>query len=262
MKEITAKKSLGQNFLKDEVVLNNIANSINTSSKDLIMEIGPGMGALTKKLLKKDSYLLAFELDERTKPFLLPLESEKCSIIYNDFLKINLDEIIDKNKYENIYVIANIPYYITTPIIEHIINSNLDVSAMTLLVQKEVAERFCATPKNKEYGAITVYLNYYFDVELLCNVKNTSFNPVPKVDSAVVKFIRKEQKYEIDNETLFFEFIKDCFKQKRKTLHNNLKNYDWVKVKEVLNDLNIFDGVRAEELSIDTFVKIYNSINN
>ena len=147
MKELQAKKSLGQNFLKDENVLNKIANSIDTDN-DLIIEIGPGMGALTKKLKNKNSYLIAYEIDERTKEYLLPLEDEKTKIIYKDFLKTDIKEDI-KNldyKYNNIYIIANIPYYITTPIIEHIIDEKIDVKAMSLLVQNEVANRFNLIP--------------------------------------------------------------------------------------------------------------------
>ena len=216
MKELQAKKSLGQNFLKDENVLNKIANSIDTDN-DLIIEIGPGMGALTKKLKNKNSYLIAYEIDERAKEYLLPLEDEKTKIIYQDFLKTDIKEDIKKLnfKYNNIYIIANIPYYITTPIIEHIINEKIEVKEMSLLVQNEVANRFSAKSKTKDYGAITVYLNNYFDIKKLFVVKNTCFNPVPKVDSAVVKFTRKDTVLE-DKE--FYKFLNTCFSQKRKTL--------------------------------------------
>lgn len=255
MKELSAKKSLGQNFLKDNNILNMIADSIKTKD-DLIIEIGPGMGALTKKLINKDSYVIAYEIDERTKEYLLPLENEKTKIIYKDFLKTDIKEDIKDIEYNNLYVIANIPYYITTPIIEHIISENINVSAMTLLVQKEVAERFSAKPKTKEYGAITVYLNYFFEVEKLFNVKNTCFSPTPKVDSAVVKFTKKENIYDVDNKK-FFKFITECFSQKRKTLKNNLRNYDWNKVKEILDKHDILESCRAEELTLDIFIEIY-----
>jgi len=259
MKELSAKKSLGQNFLKDNNILNMIADSIKTKD-DLIIEIGPGMGALTKKLINKDSYVIAYEIDERTKEYLLPLENEKTKIIYKDFLKTDIKEDIKDIKYNNLYVIANIPYYITTPIIEHIISENINVSAMTLLVQKEVAERFSAKPKTKEYGAITVYLNYFFEVEKLFNVKNTCFSPAPKVDSAVVKFTKKENIYDVDNKK-FFKFITECFSQKRKTLKNNLRNYDWNKVKKILDKHDILESCRAEELTLDIFIEIYKCLN-
>lgn len=258
MKELKAKKSLGQNFLKDENILNKIANSIETK-EDLIIEVGPGMGALTKKLKNKDSYLIAYELDERTKEYLLPLEDSKTKIIYQDFLKTNIKEDIKDINYNNLYVIANIPYYITTPIIEHIINQNVNVKSMTLLVQKEVGERFSAKPNTKEYGFITVFLNNYFNISKVCDVKNTCFNPVPKVDSAVIKFDKKDNKFDIDINK-FKNFLKACFSQKRKTLKNNLKNYDWKKVLEVLEKYDININCRAEELSLDVFISIFNNL--
>ncbi|MBE6160950.1 MAG: ribosomal RNA small subunit methyltransferase A [Firmicutes bacterium] len=258
MQDLKAKKSLGQNFLNDDNILNKIANSIDTEN-DLIIEIGPGMGALTKKLIKKNSYLIAYEIDERTKPFLLHLENEKTRIIYNDFLKTNLKEDIKNITYNRLYIIANIPYYITTPIIEHIIESEIPVESMVLLVQKEVADRFSAKPKSKDYGSLTVYLNTYFKVDKLFDVKNTCFNPVPKVDSAVVKFTKKNNEYNIDS-VKFSKFIKECFSMKRKTLKNNLKKYDFTIIKEILLENGYNESARAEELDLDTFIKIYMKI--
>ena len=258
MQDLKAKKSLGQNFLKDDNILNKIANSIETHD-DLIIEIGPGMGALTKKLINKDSYVIAYELDERTKEYLLPLENDKTKIIYKDFLETNLKEDIKNVKYNKLYVIANIPYYITTPIIEHIIDSEIPVESMVLLVQKEVAERFSAKPKSKDYGSLTVYLNYYFEVKKLFDVKNTCFTPIPKVDSAVIKFTKKDNNYDIDNKK-FSEFIKECFSMKTKSLRNNLKSYDFNKIKEVLLENGYSESVRAEELSLEAFIKIYKKL--
>lgn len=256
---LAAKKSLGQNFLQDETILNKIANSIPTKENDLIIEIGPGKGALTQKLIKKNSYLLCYEIDERMKQILNPLESAKTKIIYKDFLKTNIKTDIKAIHYENIYIIANIPYYITTPIIKHVINLP-KLKSMSLLVQKEVAERFCAKPKSKAYGSITVYLNYYFNIEYLFNVKNTCFNPVPKVDSAVINFTRKEINYNLKNEELFFNIVEDSFKMKRKTLKNNLKNYNWEKIKEILIKYKLPESVRAEELPLEVFLEIANNL--
>lgn len=259
MKELKAKKSFGQNFLKDDNILNIIAKSIETND-DLIIEIGPGMGALTKKLKNKNSNLLAYEIDERTKKFLLPLEDDKTKIVYKDFLTTNIKEDISKYKYNKLYVIANIPYYITTPIIEHIISSKLDVNAMTLLVQKEVAERFSAKPGSKSYGSITVYLNYFYNIKYICDVSRNCFTPVPNVESAVVKFEKKENIIKVDNEEDFFEFIKICFKQKRKTLNNNLKILNIINLKEIYSELGFKDGIRAEELTLKDFINLYNLI--
>ena len=258
--DIKAKKSLGQNFLQDELVLKNIAGSINTTKNDLIIEIGPGMGALTKYLKEKKSFLICYEIDTRLKSFLKPFEDEKTKIIYQDFLKSNISLDSKDFNYENCYIIANIPYYITTPIIKHIINLE-KLKSMTLLIQKEVAERLCAIPGNKAYGSLTVYLNYYFNIKYLFDVPRFAFNPIPKVDSAVINFEKKKEKQTVKNEELFFKLINDSFKMKRKTLKNNLKDYDWNKIKTILEQNNLNDNVRAEQLSLDLFIQIANSLS-
>ena len=255
--EIKAKKSLGQNFLQDETILQNIANSVYTNTSDLIIEIGPGKGALTKYLKKKGSLLICYELDERLKDLLKKYEDNKTKIIFKDFLKANILEDSKNFNYENIYIIANIPYYITTPIIKHIINLE-QLKSMTLLVQEEVARRICALPGSKSYGSLTVYLNYYFQIKYLFKVSKFAFNPVPKVESAVINFERKKEKSKVKSEELFFKLINDSFKMKRKTLKNNLKNYNWNKIKEVLEKNNLNENVRAEELSLEIFIEIAN----
>ena len=257
---IKAKKSLGQNFLQDENVLKKIANSIKTNEDDLIIEIGPGKGALTKYLQKKNSFLTCYEIDLRMKEILKKFENEKTQIIIQDFLKANIIEDNQKYNYKDIYVIANIPYYITTPIIKHILNQE-KIKSMTLLVQKEVAERFTAKPKSKAYGSLTVYLNYYFNVTYLFDVSRSAFYPVPNVESAVVKFERKNEKSNLKNEEVFFKLINDSFKMKRKTLKNNLKGYEWDKIKNVLEENNLNENVRAEELSLEIFEEIANILS-
>lgn len=257
--EIKAKKSLGQNFLQDENILKKIANSIETNSNDLIIEIGPGKGALTKYIKKKNSFLVCYEIDERMHEILDSLNNDKTKVIFKDFLKANITEDTKTFPYENIYIIANIPYYITTPIIKRIIDLP-KLKSMSLLVQKEVAERFSAKPGHKAYGSLTVYLNYYFNIAYLFDVKNTCFYPVPKVQSAVVNFERKDKNENIKNEKLLFEIIENAFKMKRKTLKNNLKGYDWNKIKEILEKNNLTESARAEEISLDTFIEIANSL--
>ncbi len=254
-----AKKSLGQNFLTDETILQNIANSIPTNINDLIIEIGPGLGALTKYLTKKNSYLLGYEIDTSLKPYLKIYENNKTKILFQDFLKANFKEDINK-EYENIYIIANIPYYITTPIIKKAMTIK-NLKSMSLLVQKEVAERFCAKPHSKAYGSLTVYLNYYFDIKYLFDVKKTCFNPIPKVDSAVVNFTKKEKQAKVLNEELFFKLIEDSFQYKRKTLKNNLKNYNLDKINEIYTKYNLKETTRAEELSLDIFIDITNNLS-
>lgn len=257
--EIKAKKSLGQNFLKDESILNKISESVTTKDNDLIIEIGPGKGALTKYLAQKNSYLVCYEIDTRMKDILKAFENDQTKIIYQDILKSNITEDIKDFNYDNIYIIANIPYYITTPIIKKVMNLS-KLESMTLLVQKEVGERFSSKPGNKSYGSLTVYLNYYFDIEYLFTVKNTCFEPIPKVDSAVISFKRKTNKQKVKNEEVLFKLIEDSFKLKRKTLKNNLKNYNWPKVLEILKDNNLQENIRAEEISLDIFIAIANNL--
>lgn len=258
MNYISAKKSLGQNFLKDENILKQIANSFEVSSRDLVIEIGPGKGALTKYLIELPSALLCYEIDERMKDILVNFNSEDCKIIFDDFLKRDIKKDITRN-YENVFVIANIPYYITTPIIEHLLKSEVTVSGMTLLVQKEVGERFTALPKHKEYGYFTVYLNHFYEIEKLFDVSPSSFSPPPKVFSSVVRFKRKDQIGVLDIEE-FQKFLKAAFSQKRKTLKNNLKEYDWNKVWLFLRDYNKAESIRAEELSYEEFVTLFEKL--
>lgn len=258
MKNIPAKKSLGQNFLKDENILKKIVNSFDVTKDDLVIEIGPGMGALTKYLIQKPSDLVCYEIDERLKDILLSFSKENVQIIFDDFLKRDLKKDIQK-EYKAIYVIANIPYYITTPIIEHILASKLIINGMTLLVQKEVAMRFSAKPGSKDYGFFTVFLQHYFSIHKLFIVHPHSFSPPPKVMSSVVQLIRKDEIVKLD-ETKFFEFLKIVFRQKRKTLKNNLQGYDWSKIASVLEKFGYPLTVRAEEISYEVFVQIFQNL--
>lgn len=257
--DIKAKKSLGQNFLNNDKILNDIANSVETKENDLVIEIGPGKGALTKYLSKKNSYLICYEVDTRMNTILNNYNNDKTKIIFNDFLKTNIEEDIKEMNYNNLYIIANIPYYITTPIIKKAITLK-KLQAMTLLVQKEVAERLSAKPGNKAYGSLTVYLNYYFNIEYLFDVNKNCFTPSPKVDSAVIKFTRKNEMPQVKDENKLFGLIENSFKLKRKTLKNNLKEYNWNKINEILMKHNLPESIRAEELSLDLFIEIANNL--
>lgn len=252
--EIKAKKSLGQNFLHDENVLNRIATSTNAKENDLIIEIGPGKGALTKKLKATKATVLAFEIDERMIPILHEIEDDKTKVIFKDILKVDLKNELSNYTYNNLYVIANIPYYITTPIIKKLIDSELDIENIVLLVQKEFAERVSAKEGCKEYDSLTVYLNYYYKISKLFVVKNTCFAPVPKVDSAVIKFEKSSLK--VSNENKFMKLIDDAFRFKRKTLKNNLKGYDWSKIYSFLESKGFKESVRAEEISLEEYIEL------
>lgn len=256
MSKFNYKKKYGQNFLQDDKIILNIVNSINPSVNDLVIEIGPGSGALTKYLVK-NSPLLCYEIDIEVKEYLEKYNNDNLSIIFDDFLKRNIKEDIKDYKYNNLYIIGNLPYYITTPIITKIIEEELNVEEMVFMVQKEVAERLSAKPGSKDYGSISVYLNYYFDVKKLFVVNKNKFEPIPKVDSAVIKFIKKEQRKPVDL-NIFNKIVKDAFHMKRKNLRNNLREYNLRKIEEILNELGYSLNNRAEDLPYEVYVELAN----
>lgn len=253
------KKKYGQNFISDVNLINRIVNSVNINSEDLVLEIGPGAGSMTKQLIKKCN-VIAYEIDSELKEILNKLESDNLEIIWDDFLLRDLQNDISKYRFKNIHVIANIPYYITTPIIEKIINSKIMFENVLIMVQKEVAERFSSIPGNKSYGQITVFLNHYFEIKKLFDVNKDYFYPTPKVDSSILLLRQKKNINILKNEELFFKLIKDSFQFKRKTLKNNLKNYDLKIIDEVLKKYNLSVSARAEQLSYDIFVDIANNL--
>ena len=259
MNSFNFKKKYGQNFLINDNVLNRIADSINPTEDDLIIEIGPGSGALTKKLKKYNANLVCFEIDTDTKVFLDKLKDDKTRIIYEDILETNINEIISSIKYKDLYIVGNLPYYITTKIITRIIDSKLNPKEQVFMVQKEVADRFTSKPKHSEYGYITVLLSYFYDVERIIDVPKEDFKPMPKVDSSVVKFTTKQEKT-VENYNLFNKFLKDCFKFKRKKLLNNLGSYDKEKIVDYLSRKGLSQNIRAEELSLEEFIELYKSI--
>lgn len=258
-KSMKAKKRFGQNFLIDNNIIRKISDNINATENDLIIEIGPGMGALTKELKNKNCKTICFEIDTDMKQFLSKLEDDKLKVIYNDILLVDLTKEIENISYNNLYVVGNLPYYITTPIIKHLIETKLKIKEMVFMVQEEVADRFTAKPKTKEYGSITLYLKYFFNTEKLFKVSKNCFNPVPKVESAIIKFTERLDKPRVD-ENEYFKLINDSFKMKRKTLKNNLSNYDFDIIKKVLLENGLSESSRAEEIPEDIYVKIYNSI--
>ena len=259
MKEFAYKKSLGQNFLKDKSVINKIIDSADITVDSLILEIGPGSGALTKELVKTKGKVVAFEIDERLKEELSKIESNNLEVLYGDFLKIDLKEVLNKYNYKKLHLIANLPYYITTPIIMKIINET-KIDEMIIMVQKEVGSRFKAKPNTKEYNSLSVFLQYYFDIKTVTIVNKNSFVPKPKVDSIVVRFSKKDNKIKANNEKVFFKLVKDSFTFKRKNLKNNLKGYDLNKINIILNKFNKDLTFRAESLSLEEFIEISNNI--
>ena len=258
------KKMFGQNFIIDENIINNIITSANIDRDTLVIEIGPGAGSLTYKLSQYSKNVLCYEIDTTLKE-LLEDNLKDCTnvdIIFKDFLKANVIEDIKKYGYKKLYVVANLPYYITTPIIVKFIEDNIPVDKIVVMVQKEVGDRFKAKPNTKEYNSLSIYLNYYFDVKKLLDISKNVFIPKPNVDSIVVEFTKKENKFKLKDEKLFFNLVKDSFTQKRKTIKNNLKKYNLEKIEEVLKKYNFDLTVRAEQLPIEVFVDISNNLTD
>lgn len=259
-KDFNFKKRYGQNFLKDDNILNNIVNTIDITENDLVIEIGPGAGALTNKLLNKTKKIICFEIDKQLEIYLNKFEKIGVKVIYGDFLDQDVKSYLNFS-YDNLYIIANLPYYITTPIINKIIVDKIPVNKCLFMVQKEVADRLSASKSTKDYNSLTVFMNYYFEIKKLFNVSRNVFYPKPNVDSAVILLAKREKPLiNVKNEEKFFKLIKDSFKYKRKTLKNNLKSYDLEKIEEILNKHNMNLSARAEAISIEIFADISNNL--
>lgn len=264
---IKANKNLGQNFLINEEVVNNIVGCSNIEKEDLVIEIGPGLGTLTKYLLEKAGKVICIELDTKMLQILEDRFSlyNNFELINNDVLKVDLKNIIEKEKAEvkikNVKIVANLPYYITTPIIMKLLEEELELESITVMIQKEVADRLIAVPGQKNTGAITYSVYYYASSEAIMEVPNSSFIPEPEVTSKVIKLnIRKESIVTPKDREKMFKIIKYAFMQKRKTLLNSLTNNGVFENKqkgtEILNSLGIKENVRPEELTLEQFEKI------
>ncbi len=257
------KKSLGQNFLTDKNILQNIVKASNIESNSLVIEVGPGSGNLTKYIAKVATHVLCYEIDTRLEEILSEnlYDFNNIDIIFDDFLKREIQKDIENYKYDNLYLVANLPYYITTPIIEKVINSNLNFKQITIMIQKEVGERFNAKPKSREYNSLTVYLNYYFEIKKEFIVSKNAFIPKPNVDSIVISLKNKENKLYLKDKEIFNKLLHDAFKYKRKTIKNNLKNYDLKVIETILNKYNFSLSSRAEELPLEVFVELANILS-
>ena len=255
------KKKFGQNFIVDENIIDSIINKSEIDEETLVIEVGPGAGSLTNKLVQKAKFVLCYEIDTTLKPILENnlKDFDNYKVIYEDILKSNVLEDINQYSYKNLYLVANLPYYITTPIILKMIEDKLPLDKMIVMVQKEVGDRFKAVPGTKDYNSLTIFLNYYFNVRKIMDVSKNVFMPKPNVDSIVVAFSRKDSLKKV-NEDVFFKLIRDSFVQKRKTLKNNLKGYDLDKISNVLEKYGYDLSVRAEALSIDIFIDIANNL--
>ena len=256
------KKKFGQNFIVDQNIIDKIIESSGVSSDTMVIEIGPGAGSLTYKLCSAAKNVLCYEVDETLKDILSSNLSEfsNVDIKFCDFLNADVNSDLVNYSFSKLFVVANLPYYITTPIIMKLIEDKVPVDKIVVMVQKEVGDRFKAVPGSRDYGSLSVFLNYYFDVVKLMDISRNIFIPKPNVDSIVVEFRRKENSFSLRDEDLFFKIVRDSFKQKRKTIRNNLREYDLSIIESVLGKYGYDLSVRAEALSIDIFVDIANNL--
>ncbi len=263
MEKFNFKKKFGQNFLRDNHIVNKIVLESQIPEDTLVVEVGPGKGILTKELSKNVKNVLCYEIDEELQYELIKLQEEYTNVKFKfcDFLNSDLNSDLKKYKYKHLYFISNVPYYITTPILMKIMDSKLPFEKIVMMVQKEVGERFSAKPGNKNYSSITVFLNYFYNIKKLFNVNRKEFIPVPNVDSEVISLELKKEKSFVKNEEFFFKLVRDSFKFKRKTIKNNLKNYDIKKLEDVLNDNGFTLESRAETIPVEVFIQISNALS-
>ena len=271
--KIKANKSLGQNFLIDDTVIEDIVSGANIGEDDMVIEIGPGLGSMTALLVERAKKVICVELDKKMIEILNDrfIAYNNIELINDDVLKLDLNNLIKQEKEQNqikdVKIVANLPYYITTPIIMKLLEENLDIESITVMIQKEVADRLIEIPSGKNTGAITYTVYYYCESEKIREVENTCFIPMPEVTSEVINLkLRKEPAVKIENKKVFFNIIKSAFMQRRKTLLNALVNTGVFKSKEegieILKKLNLKEDIRAEKLTIEDFARISNYFCN
>ena len=267
---VTANKSYGQNFLTDEYIVSSIIDNSLITKEDLVIEVGPGLGTLTKYLIESAGHTISVELDPKMITVLKDRFSlyDNFTLLHDDILKVDLNSLIQKTleekKLKRAKVVANLPYYITTPIIMKLLEEKLNLDSITVMVQKEVAERIAAKPGKSNTGSITYTIWYYTEPEIILDVPKDSFVPSPKVDSAVLKLnVLPEPRVTLENEELFFKVIKAAFSQRRKNIGNSLTGVGKSKaeIKAMLEELNLDVNSRAENLSIDDYARIADYIS-
>ena len=261
-------KSLGQNFLIDDNVIDKIIDGARVKEGDKVIEVGPGIGTLTREMAKRAEKVVAVEIDKNLIPILKETlaDFDNTEVVNEDILKVDINKLVDEKLSGGpVKLIANLPYYITTPIVMKFLEEDIPVTDIVVMVQKEVADRMNAVPSTKDYGALSVAVQYYCDTEIVAKAPRHMFIPQPKVDSTVIGLhIREERKYKADNEQLFFKTVKAAFGQRRKTLLNSLSSMgvlDKAKIKEVLVEAGIDEKRRGETLSIEEFAHLSNIIN-
>ena len=257
MDKFEYKKSFGQNFIKEDNIIDKIVKYSDIDNDTVVIEIGPGAGSLSKKIVPLSFYSYLFEIDIRLKDILNNVLDgyNNYDIIFGDFLEQDISWIREKYSDKKIYVVANLPYYITTPIITKLVDE-IYPDRIVIMVQKEVALRLSSNCGSREYGMISVLLGSRYDIKKLFNVSRNCFVPVPNVDSAVI-LLEKNNRLGSDVDKKIFEnLIKSAFQFKRKNLRNNLKNYDLDKISEILLKYNYSLSNRAEDIPVDVFIEI------
>ena len=261
--EFRFKKGLGQNFLIDDSVLDDIVDGAEVNEEDFIIEIGPGFGTLTRALLKRAKRVCSIELDEKLFPILEEelKEFDNFELIHKDALKVDFNELIGDEK--SVKLVANLPYYLTTPIIVNLLTRGYDFKSLTIMIQKEVAERIDSEPNCKAYGAFSILVQYYCDTEILRLVPASSFLPQPKVESIVIRLDRlKEPKVKVKDEVLFFSIVRKSFNMRRKILWNSVKDIGISKedLQKCFERANIDPKRRGETLSLQEFATLSDEI--
>jgi len=270
---LVAKKSLGQNFLSDLNILRNIVAAGDVTEQDNVIEIGPGIGALTEQIAKRAHKVVAFEIDENLLPVLdeTLMDYDNIKVINQDILKANLPEVVaaEFEPGHPLKLVANLPYYITTPILMGVLQSTVDFDAIVVMMQAEVADRLVAEPGTKAYGSLSVVMQYRAHVEVAFSVPRTAFIPQPNVDSAIIRLTPREplpvNPYE---DKALFSFVKGCFAHRRKSLWNNLQGIFGKqpevreRIESVLNETKISRQLRPERLTLINFIELTNAFHN
>lgn len=261
-------KSLGQNFLIDTNVIDRILEGARVKEGDYVIEVGPGIGTLTKEMGRTAEKVVAIEIDKTLIPILEETLADfpNIEVINQDILKVDVQELVkEKLNGGPVKLVANLPYYITTPIVMKFLEEDIPVTDIVVMVQKEVADRMNAQPNSKDYGALSVAVQYYCDTEIVAKAPRHMFMPQPNVDSTVIGLhVREEKKYNVDNEDIFFKTVKASFGQRRKTLLNSLGGLGFLskdQIKLALQEANIDEKRRGETLSIEEFASLSNAVN-
>ncbi len=258
------KKNFGQNFLIDSHVLNKIVDASDITDEDLVIEVGPGIGSLTEYLAERAKKVVCIEIDKKLIPILNEtLEGyNNVEIINDDILKVDLNKIIEEHGFKKAKMVANLPYYITTPIIMNVLENDINIEAITVMIQKEVASRMSAKSGTKDYGSLTIAVQYYSEPYLVANVPQNCFKPRPNVDSAVIRLKKRNKKeIEVSDEKLMFYIIKIAFSQRRKTLLNCIFNsvefnFDKSVIEDILIEAKLDPKIRGEKLTINEFANL------